>query len=380
MEEQTGKQGGNSPMSDAMDRLRASDYLEPAVRIGALFLVIYWVVQIVAPFVPAVLWGIIIAVAAYPLHAWLTGVFGGKSTRAAVLFTIIALVAVIGPSIWLGQAAVEWGTSIATQITEGTLKVPPPPSRVEEWPVIGERVFQYWSLAANNLEAAVTQAESQLRAVAQWLLATVASFGMDILQFALSLVIAGVFLANAQSASEFARRLFARLIPGSGEKFVPLSEQTIRSVAAGVIGVALIQGVLIGIGLMVMGVPGAPVLILAVVLLGIVQLPATLVTVPVIIWVFGSQETLPAVLFAAYIIPAGLADNVLKPLLLGRGVEAPMLVIFVGAIGGFILSGIIGLFIGAVIVVLAYELFEAWLNELPPSDQSQVEASSEQSG
>ena len=155
-----------------------------------------------------------------------------------------------------------------------------------------------------------------------------AGVGLGILQFALSIVIAGVMLANAQKSADFARQFFARLIPGSGDNFVTLSEQTIRSVAAGVIGVALIQGALIGLGLVVMEVPGAPILIIAVVLLGIVQLPATLVTIPIIIWAWATRDPLPAVLFTIYIVPAGLADNVLKPLLLGRGVEAPMLVIF----------------------------------------------------
>jgi predicted PurR-regulated permease PerM len=158
--------------------------------------------------------------------------------------------------------------------------------------------------------------------------------------------------------------LFARLYSSTARTdFATLAEQTIRSVAAGVIGVAFIQAALIGIALIVIQVPGAPIWIVVCILLGIVQLPATLVTLPIIIWVWGSHDTFAAALFTAYIVPAGLADNVLKPILLGRGVEAPMLVIFVGAIGGFVLSGIIGLFIGAVIVVLAYELFRAWLGE-----------------
>ncbi len=374
MDDQPDNQASNSGRTVSMDRLKGNEYLEPAVRIGALFLVIYWVVLIVAPFIPAILWAIIIAVASYPLHSWLTGVMGGKSTRAAVVFTVLALALILVPAIWLGQAAAEWGTTIAGRVMDGSLTIPMPPSKVEDWPIIGERVYQYWSLASTNLEAAVTQAESQVRALAQWLLRSVAGVGLDILQFALSLVIAGALLANASTGAEFARRLFGRLIPRNGEKFVPLSEQTIRSVAAGVIGVALIQAALIGVALIIMGVPGAPILIIAVVLLGVVQLPATLVTIPVIIWVWGSQETLAALLFTIYIVPAGLADNILKPILLGRGVEAPMLVIFVGAIGGFILSGIIGLFIGAVVVVLAYELFQAWLNDLPESDDAKAES------
>jgi len=350
-------QGGEQSTTE----IRLHDYIEPALRIGALFLVIYWVTLIVAPFIPAIMWAIIIAVACYPLFVWLAAALGGREKTAATLITVFALILIILPATWLGQASVEWGTAQAQKINEGTLTIPTPPDRVAEWPLIGERVYEYWSLASTNLEAAVSQAESQLRSVGEWLLKTVAGVGMGILQFALSIIIAGVLLANAATGSQFVGRIFGRLIPGSGDSFVVLAEQTIRSVAAGVIGVALIQGALIGAGLLLMGVPGAPILITAVVLLGIVQLPATLVTIPVLIWVWGSQETLPALLFTIYIIPAGLADNVLKPLLLGRGVEAPMLVIFIGAIGGFILSGIIGLFVGAVVLVLAYTLFEAWL-------------------
>lgn len=352
----------STPSGDtSTTEIRLHDYIEPALRIGALFLVIYWVTLIVAPFIPAIMWAIIIAVACYPLFVWLSAALGGREKTAATLITVFALILIILPATWLGQASVEWGTAQAQKINEGTLTIPTPPDRVAEWPLIGERVYEYWTLASTNLEAAVSQAESQLRSVGEWLLRTVAGVGMGILQFALSIIIAGVLLANAATGSEFAGRIFGRLIPGSGDSFVVLAEQTIRSVAAGVIGVALIQGALIGAGLLLMGVPGTPILITAVVLLGIVQLPATLVTIPVLIWVWGSQETLPALLFTIYIIPAGLADNVLKPLLLGRGVEAPMLVIFIGAIGGFILSGIIGLFVGAVVLVLAYTLFEAWL-------------------
>jgi predicted PurR-regulated permease PerM len=337
--------------------------IELAIRIGALFLVLFLVALIIAPFVPTVAWGVIIAVASYPVYGWLLGKFGGRNGLTATLFTVAALLLLIVPAAWLGQSMVEWGTAVAGKISDGTLAIPQPPAKVATWPLIGEKVHAFWLLASTNLTEAVSMADSQLRAVAEWLLKTAAGVGLGVLQFALSIVIAGVMLAHAQGAADFARNLFARLIPGAGAAFASLSEQTIRSVAAGVIGVALIQAALIGVALIVIDVPGAPIWIIAVVLLGIIQLPATLVTLPVIIWVWGSQDTLTAVLFTVYIIPAGLADNVLKPILLGRGVEAPMLVIFVGAIGGFVLSGIIGLFVGAVVVVLAYQLFQAWLKE-----------------
>lgn len=335
--------------------------LETAIRIGALFLVLYLVAQIVAPFIPAIAWAVIIAVASYPGYRWMLDKFDGRAGLAATTFTLVALVLLIIPATWLGTAIVEWGTTIAAKINAGTLAVPPPPDRVESWPLIGERVHNFWSLASTNLGAAVSEAEVELKAVGVWLLKAVAGVGMGVLQFAFSIIIAGVLLAHAEGAAAFARRLFERLVPTATTDFAKLSEQTIRSVATGVIGVAFIQAALIGVGLIVIQVPGAPIWIVVCILLGIVQLPATLVTLPILIWVWGSQDTVAAVLFTAWIVPAGLADNVLKPILLSRGVEAPMLVIFIGAIGGFIFSGIIGLFIGAVIVVLAYELFTAWL-------------------
>jgi len=337
--------------------------LESAVRIGALFLVIYFVVRIVAPFISTIAWAVIIAVAGYPAYRRLLNRLGGRTGLAATLLTLFAMLILVVPAASLGKSMVEWGTSIANQISEGTLQIPPPPDKVTTWPIVGEQVHEYWTLASTNLSEAMKTAEVQLRAVGEWLLSTAAGVGMGIIQFALAIIIAGVMLAKSEGGASFARQLFTRLTPSAAAKFVTLAEQTIRSVAVGVIGVALIQAALIGVALIAIGVPGAPIWIVVTVLLGIVQLPASLVTIPVLIWVWGSQETLVAALFTAWIVPAGLADNVLKPILLGRGVETPMLVIFIGAIGGFVLSGIIGLFVGAVTLVLAYELFKAWLNE-----------------
>jgi len=338
--------------------------IELAVRIGALFFVIYLVAQIVAPFIPVIAWAVIIAVACYPAYRWVLDLFHGRVGLAAAVLTALALLLLVVPVAWLGRSMAEWGTAIAQQISEGALRIPPPPEKVASWPLIGEEVHEYWALASTNLSAALSTADAQLRAIGQWLLRTAAGMGLGVLQFALSTVIAGAMLAHAEGGAAFARKLVKRIIPGTAADFVTLSEKTIRSVAVGVIGVALIQAALIGLALIAIGVPGAPIWIIVTVLLGIVQLPTSLVTIPATIWVWGSQETLAAVLFTAWMIPAGLADNVLKPILLGRGVETPMLVIFIGAIGGFVLAGIIGLFVGAVILVLAYELFRAWLNAI----------------
>ena len=181
-----------------------------------------------------------------------------------------------------------------------------------------------------------------------------------------ALIVAGIMMAYGESGSRAMRRIISRL---SGAKKGPqvyrLSTATIRSVATGVIGVAFIQALLVGIGLFMAGIPAAGVLALIVLVLGIAQLPAALVSLPAIayLWWSGDASTAGNVFFTVYLLVAGMADNVLKPLLLGRGVDAPMPVILLGAMGGMVTSGIVGLFIGAVMLAVGYRIFMGWVDE-----------------
>jgi predicted PurR-regulated permease PerM len=195
------------------------------------------------------------------------------------------------------------------------------------------------------------------------LLSTAAGAGIGILQFVISIIIAGVILANAVGFGAFLKALARRLMGNRGEEFTMLASKTVRSVAQGVLGVALIQSLLAGVGLLAAGVPGAGLWALLVLLLAIVQLPPILILAPIILYVFSVSSTTVAVIFMIWSILVSMSDAFLKPLLLGRGVEVPMLIILVGAIGGMIHSGIIGLFVGAVVLALGYELFRAWLEE-----------------
>jgi predicted PurR-regulated permease PerM len=183
--------------------------------------------------------------------------------------------------------------------------------------------------------------------------------------FALSIVIAGVLLSYGDRATDTARRIARRLVQERGDELVELTGNTVQSVTRGILGVALIQAVLAGIGMLVAGVPAAGLWTLLVLLMATVQIPALLLLGPIIVYVFATSSTAVAVLFAIWSIAVSLSDNVLKPLLLGRGVDVPMLVIFMGAIGGFILEGIIGLFVGAVLLAVGYTLFRAWLEDVP---------------
>jgi predicted PurR-regulated permease PerM len=343
--------------------------VEAAIRIGVVALLGLWVFQIVAPFIQPIVWGAIIAVAAATPYHWLEQRLGGRNVIAAVVFTLLALVLLITPTVVLTSAIVDWGQGMAAQIREGQLAIPPAPESVRSWPVVGKPIHEFWSLANSNLQAALVKARDPLQNLGLWLLHSAATAGAVVLQFALSIVVAGVLLANADGTKGLVDRFAVRLAPESGRNMRALAEQTIRGVATGVVGIAMVQCILSAIALFAVGFPGAPFVALLCLLVAIVQLPLAIVALPAVIYVWAHEPALTAILFTAWMIPVALLDNVLKPILMGRGVEAPMLVVFVGAIGGLASSGIVGLFVGAVVMVVAYELMRAWLEPEPRNPQ-----------
>ena len=238
---------------------------------------------------------------------------------------------------------------------------PPPPESIGSWPIVGEPLERFWRLASVNLAAALGEFKPQIAVVGQWLLSTVGELGLGILQFVVAIIIAGVLLANAQGGGQAARAIATRLAGERGADYAELVQATVRSVTRGILGVALIQSLLAGLGFLAVGVPGAGLLALVCLLLAVVQIGPAVVLIGTVIYVFSTADTFTAVIFLFWSIFVGLIDNVLKPVLLGRGVKVPMVVIFVGAIGGFLASGIIGLFVGAVVLALSFTLFKAWL-------------------
>ena len=337
--------------------------IDVAINITLIALLAYWCFLIFKPFLIPVLWGIIIAAAIFPLFQKFEKLFGNHKKVALILFTTIALSILLVPSVMLFSSMAETAQSIAKSMQEGTLQISPPSKNVAEWPVVGETIYKFWNAASNNLVTALSQFQPQLKAVATWLASAAAGTVGSLLQFIISIVIASVFIAYADRQKQFSKSLFIRLAGETGNEFAELASSTMRSVAQGVLGVAIIQAILAGIGLMLMEVPGAGLLTLGVLMLAIMQLPTIFLLAPVMIYVFSVANTVPAVIFIIWCILVGLSDNILKPLFLGRGMDIPMLIILVGAIGGMMLHGLIGLFIGAVVLAIAYKLFVKWLEQ-----------------
>ena len=366
----------NSSRSDE-DKVFHARTMDAAIRLSLLALLILWCFQIVRPFIMPVLWGAIMAVAIYPLFVKAYTAFGGRQKLTATLITLLALAILIVPTVMLSGSVVESSKALATDIEAGTLTVPPPSDKVKDWPLIGEKLHGAWSLASTNLEGALEKFKPQVEATGKWLLSAAAGVGGGVLMFVISIIIAGAFLVYGRSGSQAMESIAGRVMGKKGGKdFVDLAGATIRSVAQGVLGVALIQSILAGIGLLVMGVPYAGIWAVLVLLLAIIQLPPLLVLAPIVVYEFSVAETVPAVIFMIWSMIVSVSDSFLKPLFLGRGMDIPMLVILLGAIGGMMLSGIIGLFVGAVVLAVGYTLFTAWLEQEQQGAEEQVSAES----
>lgn len=355
------------------DPLFVRNMTESALRIGLVLGLLTLAYDIIKPFVTPILWGSIIAIAAFPLVKWLEPKLGGRRGLAATLISLLFILALVIPTWSMMDATVGVLKEAHVALEGGTLHVPPPNAKVQDWPLVGERVFKAWSGASRDLEAFVQANATQLKELAGSLLKRVGGSLVGGLVFIAAIIIAGGFMTFADGCGAAAHRFFIRvggLTPGG--EWAPLVVATVRSVLQGVVGVAIIQTILVAIGLFVAGIPGAPVWTVVVLFLAIAQLPALILLVPIMVYVFSTADTTTAVIFTVYQLAAGASDNILKPILMGRGLDIPMPVILIGAIGGMIMSGIIGLFAGAVILSIFYKLLQLWMEQ-----QAHQEPSSE---
>lgn len=336
--------------------------IESTLRIGLIGVLLATTYEIVRPFTIPILWGAIIAMGVFPVVAWLEARLGGRRGLAATLVTLGFILLLVLPAWSATDALIGAIKHVAAVLEHGGLKISPPPAKVAQWPLIGEPLFNTWSSASRDLEAFTHEHSQQIATLAKSLLKRAGNGVLGVAMFVMAIVIAGVFMTYAERCGSAARRFFVRvggLTPGG--EWAPLAVATVRSVLQGVVGVAAIQTTLIAIGLVVADIPGAALWSAMVLVLAIAQLPALLVVAPIIVYVWSTSDTTTAVIFTVYQLLAGASDNILKPLLMGRGLDIPMPVILIGAIGGMMASGIIGLFVGAVILSFFYKLFGLWL-------------------
>jgi predicted PurR-regulated permease PerM len=347
-----------------VERQDYSGLLDVLIRAGLIFALAALCFRIFSPFLTLMVWAIILAVTLYPLHRMLVAKVGGKQWLAATLIVILAIVLIIAPTAILMSSLGDSIHDLVENVQNDTLEVPAPPDSVAGWPVVGEKVHGLWSRAHDDLPALIKSMQPKIGDLAKSALAFVASIGVGLLQYLAAVIIAGILMAFGASGSRGSLAIFERVAGTErGAEFTKLSTATIRAVAQGVIGVAFIQAIVVGLCLLVAGIPWAGVLAMIVLVLGIAQVPALIVTLPAIayIWWRGDYGQFEAIAYTVLLFVAGMTDNVLKPLMLGRGVDAPMPVILLGALGGMATGGILGMFVGATLLALGYQIFTGWV-------------------
>ncbi|QGY03026.1 AI-2E family transporter [Methylobacterium mesophilicum SR1.6/6] len=335
--------------------------VEAAIRIGLAAALVYACGRIIFPLHEVLIWSAILSVMLYPLHARLLSRIGDR--WSALLIGFVGGTIITVPTIAVVTSAGSTIYTFLSDVQNQTLALPPPPNWVARAPLVGPRLAEAWALAAANAPLALARYGSMLKRPVAWLLSAVRGLATSEISFVLSFAIAAVVIAYGESAAKFSRTFLSRTTGNEarGSQLAALIVATIRSVALGIVGVAVIQALLLGAGFFAIGLPAAGLLTLATFFLCIVQVPALLLTLPIIAYVFATEATRPAVIFLAWTIGAGLSDNILKPFLLGRGMQVPMPVILTGVIGGLIAHGLLGLFVGPVLLATGYVLLVEWI-------------------
>jgi predicted PurR-regulated permease PerM len=366
-----------------LEQRLASRLLDVLIRAGLIFVLAMLCYQVFAPFLTLMVWALILAITLYPLHQALAGRLAGKQGLAATLLVIVGVALIVAPTAVLTSSLGDSVHQLVNDVRSNSLQIPPPRPGVETWPFIGKKAHAFWSKAHDDLPALVQSMQPKIGELTKTALGVVASIGGGLLKFLASFIIAGIIMAYGQAGDRGSRAVFDRVVGTTrGAEFCRLSTATIRAVAQGVIGVAFIQAIIVGLCLLVAGIPWAGVLAAIVLVLGIAQVPALLVTLPAIgyIWWSGDYGNGAAIGYTVLLVLAGMTDNVLKPLMLGRGVDAPMPVILLGALGGLAAAGILGMFVGAALLALGYQIFMSWVAANPDTVEVQAETESRPAG
>jgi predicted PurR-regulated permease PerM len=347
-------------------RMFGKELTHVIIQLAVIAFLLVMAYRITSPFLGLILWGLVLAVSLYPLHKKLVKRIGGREGKSATIIVLVGVLLLGLPAVMMGLSTIDFASKATAALENNTFSIKPPPESISELPMIGKKLSEGWNQLSTDFTAWIQEHASVLKDWIRSGLKTFLGIAGGLLMFSVALIIAGIMMAYGQSGTSAFRNIYRKFTNDteSGDRLFNLSIATIRSVAVGVVGVAFIQALLLGVGFYFAGIPAAGLLAIVVLIIGILQLPALVITLPVIgyLW-WAGDSTLSNVIFTIYLLVAGMADGFLKPMLLGRGVEAPMPVILIGALGGMVAFGLLGLFIGAVLLALAYIIFMEWVNQ-----------------
>lgn len=353
----------DNPEAQQSLNIKSRQIIHVMLQLLALAFLLTWCFNILAPFFNPIIWAAILAVTLYPWHQRVKRRLKGNSMLAAILITSLIFILFFLIGSWLG---IKTGAEIKTTVTkyqEGNLKIPRPPESVKEWPVVGNSAYQVWMQMTSGMDTIVAKYPEEVKTITSTGIQLLATTGKGLFIFAISILVSGIFLAYSERSANFARLVFNRLMNSEKFDMSSIAAITIRNVVKGILGVAIIQSICAGLGFVVAGIPYAGIWTLLCLILAITQIGIFPIVLGVLVYAWSSDHTTTAILLTIYMIPVGLLDNILKPFMMGKGAPVPMLIIFLGSLGGFIYSGFVGLFTGAVILSLGYRLFDVWLKE-----------------
>ncbi|HBZ7526760.1 TPA: AI-2E family transporter [Klebsiella quasipneumoniae subsp. similipneumoniae] len=341
-------------------------FLDMFIRFGLILALASFCFTVFSPFVNMMLWALILAVALYPLHQYFARLLAGKQGLASVALVLLGILLIVIPTVLMITSLAESASAMIDKMGSQSFTIPPPSSRIASLPIVGERLSALWMRASVDLPGLLNNYRSQIGDIAKQFLSILASMGGGLIGFIISFIVSGIMMAWGAAGAISAQRIAIRI---TDENNTRLCTSTIRAVAQGVIGVALIQALLVGVIMLMASIPAVGIFFILALILGIAQVPVILVTAPAIalMWSLGTHSTGMDIFYTILLIVAGMADNVLKPLLLGRGVDAPMPVVLLGALGGMASNGILGMFLGATLLAIGYRIFMTWVNEGQPA-------------
>jgi predicted PurR-regulated permease PerM len=329
-----------------------------AVLIGACL----WVLQ---PFLPAIIWATTVVIATWPLMRRVQAGLWNSRGLAVTVMTIALLLAFAVP-FWLAIAVIVQNSGQIMHWAEviASTGLPPPPAWVGDIPLVGQRIATAWQDVGDaGVRELLQKARPYAGRITQWFIEAVGSFGTVLLQFLLTVAISAIMYARGERAAALLRRFGIRLAGSRGEQAVLLAGQAIRGVALGVVVTAFIQATIGAIGLVIVGIPFAPVLCAVMFMLCIAQIGPGLVLVPAVIWMFVSGDTGWAIFLLVVSLVAMTVDNLIRPVLIRRGAQLPLLLILAGVVGGLVAFGLIGIFLGPTVLAIGYTLLRAWIDE-----------------
>jgi predicted PurR-regulated permease PerM len=342
--------------------LTASLTIDVAIRIGLLGLLLYWSLKVIGPFLTVALWSAILTVALYPVFDWLAVRLGSRRLAAA-LITVLCLVIVIGPVTWLGFGLIGSVDFIIRGFDSHVFSIPLPAESVKSWPLIGELVHRLWTVAATDVKTILLEVAPTLKPLGSKLIDIAGTVVFGLLEFVAAIIIAGFLYSPGPQLAASLRALLQRIFGHRSDEMLKLAGSTIRNVSRGVVGIALVQSFLAGLGFLAAGIPAAGFFSFVALVLGIIQIGPTVLFIPIVAWSWTALETTNALIFTAYMIAVGLMDNVLRPFVMARGLSTPMPIIFIGVIGGTLAYGISGLFIGPIVLSVMWALLVAWVQD-----------------